>query len=335
MQHLSSDETIIVSALISDIKAGNRRALSKAISLSESMLDEDRILAEHMLTELLPLTGNAKRIGITGSPGVGKSTFIEAFGLACIERGEKVAVLAIDPSSQSHGGSILGDKVRMPILARSDNAFIRPTPSKRMLGGISHATREAMLLCEAAGYSTLLIETVGVGQSEVEVRSITDMFLLLMLPNAGDEIQGIKRGIMELADIIFVNKADGEFASLAEVAKSQIQSALTLMQSPTAKWNVRTIIGSGIEGKGILELLDIISVFFDPSANHHYALKERRIDQAKEWFELLFQRELIHWANKQDHLQMAKQKAIADIEHGKALPSSAVHSIIDTLRVSK
>jgi len=319
-----------VSHMIADIQSGNRRTLSKAISLVESSLEEDRVLTEALLEAIVPLTGKAKRIGITGSPGVGKSTFIETFGLACIEKGETIAVLAIDPSSQSHGGSILGDKVRMPALARSDQAYIRPSPSRSTLGGVSNATREAMLLCEAAGFTTILIETVGVGQSEVEVRSMTDLFLFLTLPVAGDEVQGIKRGIMELADIIFVNKSDGDLQDFAEMAKSQIQSALTLMHSPTEDWKVRTLTGSGLTGHGIQELLQLCSEFFVHPSPHDHAIQERRIRQNLEWFEMSCRRELIHWAETQDSFMNAKLKAEQDIINGNTVPSIAARSLINT-----
>jgi LAO/AO transport system kinase len=287
-------------------------------------LDEDRILTEKLLQSILPNTGKAKRIGITGSPGVGKSTFIETFGLACIEQGEKVAVLAIDPSSQSHGGSILGDKVRMPVLARSEDAYIRPSPSRLTLGGVSNATREALLLCEAA----ILIETVGVGQSEVEVRSMTDLFLLLTLPMAGDEVQGIKRGIMELADIIFINKSDGDLASFADMSKSQIQSALTLMHTPTQDWKVQAMSGSGLYSNGIQELLHMCSEFFNVSAAHHQAIIERRHLQNKEWFELAFHRELILWVEKQESIKKAKIEALEQITSGISVPSMAARTIV-------
>jgi LAO/AO transport system kinase len=328
MSHSNPEKYQSLPSLISDIKAGNRRALSKAISLAESSLDEDRNLTEQLLQAILPDTGKSKRIGITGSPGVGKSTFIETFGLACIEKGEKVAVLAIDPSSQSHGGSILGDKVRMPVLARSEQAYIRPSPSRLTLGGVSNATREALLLCEAAGFTTILIETVGVGQSEVEVRSMTDLFLLLTLPMAGDEIQGIKRGIMELADIIFINKSDGDLESFADMSKSQIQSALTLMHSPTQDWKVQAMTGSGLNGKGIVELLQLCAGFFEISAQHHHAMSERRNMQNQEWFELAFHRELILWAEKQESIKKTKIEALQQIANGITVPSMAARAIV-------
>ncbi|NBO70132.1 MAG: methylmalonyl Co-A mutase-associated GTPase MeaB [Bacteroidetes bacterium] len=318
-------------ALIQDIQSGNRRALSKAISMAESSLESDRNATEELLHALIDQTGKAKRIGITGSPGVGKSTFIETFGLSCIEQGERIAVLAIDPSSQSHGGSILGDKVRMPLLARSEHAYIRPSPSRLTLGGVSNATREAVLLCEAAGFSTIIIETVGVGQSEVEVRSITDVFLLLMLPNAGDEIQGIKRGIMELSDIIFINKADGDLLPLAELAASQVRSALTLMHSPTTNWNVPVLTGSGLHKQGIQELLSKCTAFFDANSEHYHSILERREQQTQEWFELALHRELIIWAEQQQSWNTAKQQILQTIHNNQIVPSIAARTLIQTL----
>src|SRR3990167_3848479 len=199
---------------------GNRRALAKAITLTESKLDSHRQEAQLLLESLLPHTGNSIRIGITGIPGVGKSTFIEAFGLYLIKQGKKVAVLAVDPSSPITGGSILGDKTRMEVLSQQENAFIRPSPSGGALGGVAQKTRESMLLCEAAGYDVILVETVGVGQSEYEVASMVDFFLVLMLPNAGDELQGIKKGILGRAAPIVINRADGSPRAMADQAAS-------------------------------------------------------------------------------------------------------------------
>ncbi|MBT7582016.1 MAG: methylmalonyl Co-A mutase-associated GTPase MeaB, partial [Kordiimonadaceae bacterium] len=202
-----------MSALSEKITSGNRRAIAKAITLIESSRPDHQEDAEQLLSELLPHTGNTIRLGMTGIPGVGKSTFIEAFGKMLTGQGLRVAVLAVDPSSQISGGSILGDKTRMEELARDDMAFIRPTPSKGILGGIARYTRGAMMVLEAAGYDVIIVETVGVGQSEVAVADLVDMFLLLLSPGGGDELQGIKRGIMEIADLVIVNKADGDFKS--------------------------------------------------------------------------------------------------------------------------
>src|SRR5690625_1627713 len=199
------------------LREGNRRALAKAITLVESSRDQDRQAAQELLQDLMPHTGDSIRIGITGIPGVGKSTFIEAFGLHLIEQGRRVAVLAVDPSSRRAGGSILGDKTRMELLSRSPEAFIRPSPAGRSLGGVARRTREALLLCEAAGYDVGIVETVGVGQSETAVAEMVDLFALLLLPGGGDELQGIKKGIVELAELVIVNKADGEKIGRAHV----------------------------------------------------------------------------------------------------------------------
>src|SRR6185369_13428148 len=234
------------------LKQGNRRALAKAITLIESKLDRDRQQAQQVLEALLPHTGNSIRVGITGIPGVGKSTFIETFGLYLLSLGKKVAVLAVDPSSPIAGGSILGDKTRMEELSRRDNAFIRPSPSEGTLGGVAQHTRETMLLCEAAGYDVILVETVGVGQSEYEVAGMVDFFMVLMLPNAGDELQGIKRGIMELADALVINKADGEYTAQAARTRHHYQNALNMF-SHTGFWLPRVLMCSALEHRGIAE----------------------------------------------------------------------------------
>ena len=310
------------------ILSGNRRALAKGISMIESSLDEDREKTEELLKLVLPHTGNSMRLGITGSPGVGKSTFIEKFGLYCIQQNKKPAILAIDPSSQSHGGSILGDKVRMPELSRHQSAFIRPSPSKGTLGGVGNSTREAILLCEAAGFDIIIIETVGVGQSEVDVRSMTDLFLLLLLPTAGDEVQGIKRGIMELADIIFINKADGSLLPLAEIAKSQIASSLTLMNSPTEHWNVPVLIGSGLHGNGITDLWNTcISYFYTDTQLNGY-IQSRRNHQHIEWFEAAAEKELMRMAENTTLWKTLKKNAVHDIIHSNNVPSFSAKNMI-------
>src|SRR2546429_4171495 len=217
-------------ALAADVRAGSRRALAKAITLVESTGADHQRAAQRLLELLLPGTGRAARVGVSGVPGVGKSTFIEAFGLHLIGLGKKVAVLAVDPSSALSGGSILGDKTRMPRLAAAPEAFIRPSPAAGSLGGVTRRTREALLVCEAAGYDVVLVETVGVGQSEFAVASMVDFFLVLMLPGGGDELQGIKRGILELADGVAVNKADGDSRALAGRTVAEYQSAVHLLR---------------------------------------------------------------------------------------------------------
>ena len=225
---------------LQNLLSGNRRALAKAITLVESKLNTHREQAQQILEQVLPQSGNSIRIGITGVPGVGKSTFIEAFGLHLIEQGKRVAVLAVDPSSPIAGGSILGDKTRMEELSRRDEAFIRPSPSGGRLGGVAQKTRETMLLCEAAGYDVILVETVGVGQSEYQVAGMVDFFMVLMLPGGGDELQGIKKGIMELADALVINKADGDSEKLATMTSRQYTSAMNLLRHSTF-WTPRVM----------------------------------------------------------------------------------------------
>jgi len=224
-------------ALAREVVAGSRRALAKAITLVESTRTDHRDRAQHLLDALLPRTGQAARVGITGVPGAGKSTFIEAFGLYLLGLGKRVAVLAVDPSSARSGGSILGDKTRMQRLSVDGAAFIRPSPTSGTLGGVTRATRETIVVCEAAGFDVVLVETVGVGQSETLVAKMVDFFLVLMIPGAGDELQGIKKGVLELADMIAVNKADGENEGRARLAARDYSSALRLMQPSSPTWN--------------------------------------------------------------------------------------------------
>ncbi|MEE9301357.1 MAG: methylmalonyl Co-A mutase-associated GTPase MeaB [Alphaproteobacteria bacterium] len=233
------------------VRAGERRALGRAITLIESTKPADREAAEALLQELLPATGGAYRIGITGAPGAGKSTFIEAFGLYLIAQGHRVAVLAIDPSSAKSGGSILGDKTRMERLAREEASFIRPSPTRGALGGVARRTREAMLACEAAGFDVVIVETVGVGQSEVMVAEMVDCFVLLIQPGGGDELQGMKRGIIELADLILVNKADGELKPAAERTAAEYRAALHLFPKKPGDWTVRVEPCSALKDEGI------------------------------------------------------------------------------------
>lgn len=240
-----------MSKLAEDIIGGNRRAMAKAITLIESSRSDHREQAQELLNAILPHTGNTIRIGMTGVPGVGKSTFIESFGKMLTGLGLRVAVLAVDPSSKISGGSILGDKTRMEELARDEMAFIRPTPSNGTLGGIARNTREAMMVLEAAGFEIIIIETVGVGQSEVAVSDLVDMFILLLSPSGGDELQGIKRGIMELADLVVVNKADGDFEAAAKLAATDVRNALHLMRSKSTDWTVDVLEVSALKKMGL------------------------------------------------------------------------------------
>lgn len=266
----------------SAILKGDRRAMARAITHLESTLEVEAALGQAILESVVGQTGGAARIGVTGSPGVGKSTFIEALGLHLIEQGHRVAVLAVDPSSPVTGGSILGDKTRMERLTLQENAFIRPSPSSGSLGGVAQRTREAMLICEAAGYDVVLIETVGIGQSEVKVASMVDFFLVLLLPGGGDELQGIKRGVMELADALVVNKSDGDAVATAQRTVTEYRSALELIRSRGPSWDPVAMMASALQGEGILEVLDTL---FEHRTRLTQSgeLEARRRDQARAW----------------------------------------------------
>ncbi|TGN19649.1 methylmalonyl Co-A mutase-associated GTPase MeaB [Leptospira idonii] len=272
---------------------GNRTFLSKAITLVESNREDHNDLAQSILEKILPHAGKSIRIGITGVPGVGKSTFIEGFGSFLLSQGYKLAVLAIDPSSQRTKGSILGDKTRMEVLAKSPNAFIRPSPSSGSLGGVARKTRESMYLCEAAGFDVIIIETVGVGQSETQVHSMVDFFLLLMLAGAGDELQGIKRGIMEMADLIAINKADGPNEPYATRARSEYESALHLFPPAESKWTPRATVCSGLGGKGLPEIWNLISDYKNTTQENGY-FESNRKQQTKLWFDETLQEAVLN-----------------------------------------
>lgn len=254
-------KSVNVDVLFEQLKLGGVSALSQAITLVESTAGGDITFAKAILSKALPYSGNSFRLGITGVPGVGKSTFIEALGSVLIEQGKKVAVLAIDPSSSITRGSILGDKTRMEELVKSDQAFIRPSAAGTTLGGVARKTREAIILCEAAGFDFIIIETVGVGQSETAVHSMTDFFLLLKLAGAGDDLQGIKKGIIEMADMIVINKADGDNKTAAKHAQREFKNALHLMPSKSHGWSTQVITASGLNNEGIKEVNDQINEF--------------------------------------------------------------------------
>jgi LAO/AO transport system kinase len=269
-------------SLAAAIKAGDRRALAKGITLVESTRSDHRQQAAELLETLMPATGNSIRIGISGVPGVGKSTFIEAFGNLLLERGHRVAVLAVDPTSAVTGGSILGDKTRMETLAFAKNAFVRPSPAGKTLGGVTRRTRESLLLCEAAGFDIILVETVGVGQSETSVADMTDMFVLLLLPAGGDELQGIKRGIMELADLVLVNKADGEQTNSANQTMADYRSALHFMKSRFASWQPQVLACSSLKNSGIAEVWQEVESFRSTTTASG-ELQQHRAQQARSW----------------------------------------------------
>ena len=268
--------------LADQVRQGDRRALAKAITLAESTRDDHRQQTAELLATLIPDSGNSIRIGISGAPGVGKSTFIEVLGSHLIKLGHSVAVLAVDPSSAVTGGSILGDKTRMETLAFAEKAFVRPSPAGSTLGGVARRTRESMLLCEAAGFDIILVETVGVGQSETTVADMTDMFLLLLLPAGGDELQGIKRGIMELADLILVNKADGDQVALAARTMGDYRSAVQFLASRFDDWQTPVMSCSSINDEGIVEVWGQVDAF-KKILSETGQLQQRRAEQAKAW----------------------------------------------------
>jgi LAO/AO transport system kinase len=281
--------TLSVEDYVAGVRAGNRGVLARAITLIESGSRLHEVQAQAVLQELLPHTGKAKRVGITGVPGVGKSTFIEVFGCYLIERGQKVAVLTVDPSSARSGGSILGDKTRMDRLSREPNAYIRPSPAGENLGGVARRTRETMLLCEAAGFDIVLVESVGVGQSEIALRSMVDFFLVLLLPGAGDELQGIKRGILEMADLVLINKAEGDNRLRAEQARVEQGAALHHLQPASPGWKTDVGLCSALTGDGIPQAWEVIERFYRELGS---VIKERRQGQLLDWMSDLIHAEL-------------------------------------------
>ncbi len=309
------------------ILAGNRLVLSRAITLAESTLAADKAQAREVLEGVLHKTGNSVRIGITGVPGVGKSTFIETFGKQYTALGHKLAVLAIDPTSQRTGGSILGDKTRMEQLSVDPLAYIRPSPAGASLGGVTNATRQAMLLCEAAGFDTIFIETVGVGQSETSVHGMTDFFLLLMLAGAGDELQGIKRGIMEMADALVITKADGENKKKAIGAKADYQSALHLFPMAESGWSPKVSTCSALTGDGITHIASVINDYVTLTKQNGYFSKQRNRQQLNWLHEaILHQLEADFFtnANVKANLQEVKKQ----VSEGKLSPFAGAEKLL-------
>jgi LAO/AO transport system kinase len=313
-----------LSDLAGPVAAGDRRALARAITLVESTRAADRAAAEALITALLPRTGGALRVGVSGPPGVGKSTFIERLGLQLVGQGRRLAVLAVDPSSKLSGGSILGDKTRMSELAREANAYIRPTPAGDQLGGVARHTREAILLCEAAGFEIVLVETVGVGQSETAVAEMTDLLVLLAQPGGGDDLQGIKRGIVELADLVLVTKSDGELAAAAGRAAADHQSALHLLHGPEAAPVLQV---SGLTGAGIAEAWAALEALHAAAAASG-RLARRRAAQATAWLRSELVQQVLDWLGHDAALAAgvaAAERAVAD---GRALPSAAARELL-------
>ena len=315
-------------ALAAAIRQGERRALARAITLVESTRADHRRNAEELLESLLPDTGRSVRIGISGVPGVGKSTFIEAFGQYVIGRGHKVAVLAIDPSSQRTGGSILGDKTRMEELSRRPEAFIRPSPAGATLGGVARRTREAGLLCEAAGFDVILIETVGVGQSETAVADMVDLFMLLLLPGGGDELQGIKKGIVELADLVVVNKADGDLVTAARLAVAEYQHALALLRPATGDWKTPVLSCSAISGGGLDDIWAAISRY-RASQGASGALAARRADQAAAWLWNEIRETLVESFRNDPTIRTALPTLETRVRQGQLPATAAAVSLLD------
>ena len=327
---LSRDQP--VASLATAIRAGDRATLARAITLIESKRADHRQTAHLLVQELLPQTGKAVRLGITGAPGAGKSTTIDALGTYLTEKDHKVAVLAVDPSSSRTGGSILGDKTRMSRLAIDPNAFIRPSPSSGTLGGVAAKTRETMLLCEAAGYDVIIIETVGVGQSETAVADMTDFFLVLMVAGAGDELQGIKKGIVELADMIAVNKADGDNIPRANAAAADFRGALHILAPRSLTWSPPVTTYSALTGKGIAELWgEVIS--HKEKMTTSGELAERRREQQVKWMWTMLEERLTARLRSDPAVRAKVKQAEAAVAMGKLAPTLAVEEIAQLLGV--
>jgi LAO/AO transport system kinase len=319
------------SRLAKDLRAGHRAALARAITLIESRRSDHQTAARNLVQALLPETGKAIRVGITGSPGVGKSTTIDALGMFLIERGHKVAVLAVDPSSARTGGSILGDKTRMARLSASENAYIRPSPASGTLGGVAAKTREAMLLCEAAGFDVMLVETVGIGQSETAVCDMTDFFLALMLPGAGDELQGIKKGLVELADMIAINKADGDNVKRANLAASEYRGALHILTPRSEHWHPPVVTYSALTGLGIDTLWQKI-------LDHRSAMRAsgdfaaRRREQQVKWMWSMLEQLMTARLRSDAGIRGKVKKIETEVADGRIAPALGAERVAEILR---
>ncbi len=315
-------------AYVDGVRAGNRVVLAQAITLIESTRPDDSEKAAALLDTLLPHTGRARRVGITGVPGVGKSTFIDTLGMLLVgERGESVAVLSVDPSSPFSGGSILGDKTRMERLAVEERAFIRPSPARGHHGGVARHTREAVLLCEAAGFDNVLVETVGVGQSEMAVRSMTDFFLLLMLAGAGDDLQGIKRGIVEMVDAMAVTKADGDNTGRAERARAEYRAALHLFPASADGWVPLVLTCSALTGKGIAEVWEVV-LEHQRQLTASGALAARRSSQALDWMRELIASGLDDLLRRDPTVTSRLATLEASVRSGQTTPFAAARQVV-------
>ncbi len=316
--------------LVDGVRAGQRRALAKAITLVESTRPEHQARAQQVLNSVLPHTGGAVRVGISGVPGAGKSTFIEALGLWLIERGHRLAVLAVDPSSSVSGGSILGDKTRMEILCQREEAFIRPSPSSGSLGGVAEKTREAMLLCEAAGFDVIIVETVGVGQSETAVAGMVDIFCLLQLPNAGDDLQAIKKGIVELADLVVINKADLDPAATA-VTRAQWKNALHWIRPVSSHWHPPVLAASALKKEGIVEFWQAVEAH-RAALGASGELEAKRRLQSLAWMQQLIDTGLRQFFRYHPAVGELLPSLTAAVEAGRTTPAAAARTLLERLR---
>jgi len=321
-----------IAKLAAGIRAGERAKLARAITLIESKRADHRAQAHRLVQQLLPLTGKAVRLGITGAPGAGKSTTIDALGTFLTGHGQKVAVLAVDPSSTRTGGSILGDKTRMARLAVDANAFVRPSPSSGTLGGVAAKTRETMLVCEAAGYDVVLVETVGIGQSETAVADMTDFFLVIMLPGAGDELQGLKKGIVELADMLAVNKADGDNIERAKLAAADYRAALNILQPQSPTWSPPVITYSAVTGSGIAALWGKVLEHKEKMTASGELAARRRAQQVK-WMWTMLEERLTAKLRGDPAVRAKLRQAEAQVAAGKLAPTLAVEEIAALLGV--
>jgi LAO/AO transport system kinase len=319
-------------SLVHGIRAGDRSVIARAITLVESRRADHQKAAHDLLQQLLPLTGNAVRVGITGAPGVGKSSAIDALGTYLTEQGRKIAVLAVDPSSSRTGGSILADKTRMARLANDANAFIRPSPSSGTLGGVAGKTRESMLIAEAAGFDCVLVETMGTGQSEIAVADMTDFFLVLMLPGAGDELQGLKKGVVELADMIAVNKADGDNVKRAKAAATEYRAALHILAPRSANWSPPVVTCSALTGEGIPELWAAVLDHRERMGKSGELEARRRMQQVK-WMWAMLEERMFAQLRSSAALKTKLPQIEAAVAAGKMSPSLAVEEIAAALKL--